>query len=269
MMRIQSFLMFFKLKSKHCWKLPICTRKSRQRLRTCVFHETSTTATARCAALTQAPRSPTLFLSSRALRAAAHAVNCCLQCSANMKRLRKELSKLKNPTKPADVAKAAAVEKFAEVIVGDDLTKWSVRLKGPDGVDPPMPFAPFVGATFTVEIQFPSEYPFKAPKVKFETPIFHPNVGEPDSDLAGEICAEVLEKGWSPTLDASHIVTTLHQMLLEPNPGGCTVAASARPLAHALRALRALLTILSSSLLSSPSPFFPLSLVRLSPQTRR
>jgi len=183
-----------------------------------------------------------------------------------MKRLRKELSKLKNPTKPADVAKAAAVEKFAEVIVGDDLTKWSVRLKGPDGVDPPMPFAPFVGATFTVEIQFPSEYPFKAPKVKFETPIFHPNVGEPDSDLAGEICAEVLEKGWSPTLDASHIVTTLHQMLLEPNPGGCTVAASARPLAHALRALRALLTILSSSLLfSPPHPLFSLSLACASP----
>lgn len=44
-------------------------------------------------------------------------------------------------------------------------------------------------------------------------------VGEPDSDMAGEICAEILEKGWSPTLDASHIITTLHGMLLTPNPG--------------------------------------------------
>jgi ubiquitin-protein ligase len=196
-----------------------------------------------------------------------------------MKRLRKELKKLREPVKPADVVKAAAVEKFAEVSVGDDMTKWTVLLKGPDGVDPELPFAPFAGATFTVEIQFPSEYPFKAPKVRFDTPIFHPNgesalrslsacrrastrharlisgahlrssltqrlpsrthaavtapVGEPDSDMAGEICAEILEKGWSPTLDASHIITTLHGMLLTPNPGECAlrrfVAHSAPP----------------------------------------
>ena len=92
-----------------------------------------------------------------------------------MKRLRKELKKLREPVKPADIAKAAAVDKFAEVSVGDDMTKWTVLLKGPDGVDPQLPFAPYAGATFTVEIQFPSEYPFKAPKVRFDTPIFHPN----------------------------------------------------------------------------------------------
>ena len=88
--------------------------------------------------------------------------------------------------------KAAAVEKFAEVSVGDDMTKWTVLLKGPDGVDPELPFAPFAGATFTVEIQFPSEYPFKAPKVRFDTPIFHPNGESALRSLSASSCLNTM-----------------------------------------------------------------------------
>eukprot|EP00842_Homolaphlyctis_polyrhiza_P003419 jgi/Hompol1/4078/HPOL_006909-RA len=32
------------------------------------------------------------------------------------------------------------------------------------------------GGEFTVDIQIPDEYPFRPPKMKFDTPIYHPNI---------------------------------------------------------------------------------------------
>jgi hypothetical protein len=48
------------------------------------------------------------------------------------------------------------------------------------------------GGTFKLDITFPSDYPFKPPKVAFTTTMFHPNVDE-----KGAICLDVL-KEWSP-----------------------------------------------------------------------
>lgn len=50
-------------------------------------------------------------------------------------------------------------------------------LTGPDGTA-------YEGGCFTLDMKFPSEYPFKPPTVKFETKIYHPNI---KSDT-GEIC---------------------------------------------------------------------------------
>lgn len=50
----------------------------------------------------------------------------------------------------------------------------------------------YEGLTFRLSLAFTSEYPFKAPTVRFETPCFHPNV-----DTYGNICLDILKEKWS------------------------------------------------------------------------
>lgn len=38
------------------------------------------------------------------------------------------------------------------------------------------PNTPYAGGKYVIRIQLPTEYPFKPPKMKFETRIWHPNV---------------------------------------------------------------------------------------------
>jgi len=87
-----------------------------------------------------------------------------------------------------------------------DLYHWQAMIDGPEGT-------PYDGGIFTIDIVFPPEYPFKAPKVKFETRIYHPNV-KTDS---GEICADLIQNGWAPTLNLRHVLCTIQQVMKEPN----------------------------------------------------
>lgn len=51
----------------------------------------------------------------------------------------------------------------------DDLTHFKGVFRGP-------PDTPYEGATYTVDIKIPSDYPFRAPIMKFITKIWHPNI---------------------------------------------------------------------------------------------
>lgn len=55
----------------------------------------------------------------------------------------------------------------------------------------PFPFSKdtvFEGTDYKLSLSFPTDYPFKPPKVKFETSCFHPNV-----DVYGNICLDILQ----------------------------------------------------------------------------
>ena len=79
------------------------------------------------------------------------------------------------------------------VQMGDDLFSWHVEVNGP-------PDSPFEGGTFSLLVTFPTSYPFKPPKVKFETRVFHPNINH-----SGDICLDTLSKQWVPSISMAQV----------------------------------------------------------------
>lgn len=60
------------------------------------------------------------------------------------------------------------------------------------------PESPYQGGVFFLTIHFPTDYPFKPPKVAFTTRIYHPNINS-----NGSICLDILRSQWSPALTIS------------------------------------------------------------------
>ena len=90
--------------------------------------------------------------------------------------------------------------------VGDDLFHWQATIMGPGD-------SPYAGAVFFVLIHFPPDYPFKPPKVNFQTKVYHPNVNS-----HGSICLDILKDQWSPALTISKVLLSICSLLTDPNP---------------------------------------------------
>lgn len=87
-----------------------------------------------------------------------------------------------------------------------DMYEWQASLIGPYGT-------PYEGGFFNLKIVIPKEYPFKAPKISFSTPIYHCNIDE-----AGNICLDILKDQWSPALNIGKTLLSISSLLNEPNP---------------------------------------------------
>jgi ubiquitin-protein ligase len=124
-----------------------------------------------------------------------------------LKRLQNELKQLiKEPTY------------FFSVFPNDkNFFIWDVLLIGP-------PDTPFENGIIKAQFEFSTDYPNKAPKFKFITNLFHPNV-YPD----GKVCISILHEGvdefgyeslserWNPSQSVNSILMSILSMLSAPN----------------------------------------------------
>jgi len=90
--------------------------------------------------------------------------------------------------------------------VGDDMFHWQATIMGPSD-------SPYAGGVFLVSIHFPPDYPFKPPKVNFQTKVYHPNINS-----NGAICLDILKEQWSPALTVSKVLLSICSLLTDPNP---------------------------------------------------
>lgn len=86
------------------------------------------------------------------------------------------------------------------------LYEWITEIEGPSQTI-------WEGGKFKLSVVFPKEYPFKAPNVRFITPIFHPNVSK-----EGGICLDLLIDKWLPTYNIGSLLVSIRSFLDEPNP---------------------------------------------------
>ena len=114
-----------------------------------------------------------------------------------LKRLQKELTEME---------KDAPINCSAGLINNNDLFNWQATIIGPTET-------PYEGGIFNLKILFPVDYPFKPPKITFETKIYHPNINS-----TGGICLDILKDQWSPALNIIKVLLSICSLLNEPNP---------------------------------------------------
>ncbi|XP_065893129.1 ubiquitin-conjugating enzyme E2 L3-like [Dysidea avara] len=73
---------------------------------------------------------------------------------------------------------------------------------------------PYNKGAFKIEIVFPAEYPFRPPKITFQTKIYHPNVDE-----KGQVCLPIIApENWKPATKTDQIVESLVALVHAPEP---------------------------------------------------
>jgi ubiquitin-protein ligase len=87
----------------------------------------------------------------------------------------------------------------------DNIRFWRALVEGP-------PASPFEGGVFALSVVIPENYPFKAPQITFETPVYHCNVSD-----SGKICLGILQDNWSPSLSVPKCLEAIRAMLRHPD----------------------------------------------------
>ena len=113
------------------------------------------------------------------------------------RRIQKELEDLR--ANPIDVCSAGPVTE-------ENLFVWDATLLGPKD-------SPYEGGLFSLGIEFPTNYPFKPPRVAFKTKVYHPNI-----NAQGGICLDILKDQWSPALSIAKVLLSISSLLTDANP---------------------------------------------------
>ena len=110
--------------------------------------------------------------------------------------------------------KKARLYGLVEIEPEDEFT-WNLMMLGPKG-------SPYAKGKYSITIKFPQDYPFGAPDIIFNTPIFHPNVfGH------GSLCWHSNDTNGS-TYFADALIAAVNILLVEPNPDSPANGAAAR-----------------------------------------
>ncbi|KAH9864093.1 Ubiquitin-conjugating enzyme E2 15 [Plenodomus biglobosus] len=104
-------------------------------------------------------------------------------------------------------------------LVDSNVFEWEVMLM----IDDDTKF--YGGGFFRARLIFPAQYPLLPPKMRFETPIFHPNIYQ-----NGDVCISILHppeedkygyesaaERWSPVQTPETILLSVISMLSSPN----------------------------------------------------
>ena len=97
----------------------------------------------------------------------------------------------------------------------EDITKWRISLLGPRDTS-------YAGGLFYLSIDFPPQYPQKAPEVCFLTPIYHVNVNPrlprmPGAESLGHVCISTLN-WWKPEYRMREVLTNIFALFYMGNP---------------------------------------------------
>ena len=124
-----------------------------------------------------------------------------------IKRVSKEIEKLNKDTLPYGI-KVSPHE--------DNILVWDAMISGGKNT-------PHEGLEYKILIRIGDEYPAKPPHVKFISKIFHPNVYRD-----GQICIDILQGQWTPTLRIVSVLMSIQSMLDDPNPSSPANAEAAK-----------------------------------------
>ncbi|XP_065196853.1 uncharacterized protein LOC135828335 [Sycon ciliatum] len=95
-------------------------------------------------------------------------------------------------------------------LVEDSNCELEAQILGQEGT-------PYHRGVFKLLIHLPERYPFEAPKVRFSTPIYHPNI-----DNGGRICLDILKPppsgSWRPSMNIASVLTSILLLMAEANP---------------------------------------------------
>jgi len=120
-----------------------------------------------------------------------------------VKRVMKELRELAAGNESVWMHTGEGVHVFPSA---DNLKFWRALIEGPAG-------SPFEGGVFALSVVLPDDYPFRPPKITFETPVYHCNISD-----SGAVCLDILKENWSPALSVPKCLESIRLMLKEPNP---------------------------------------------------
>jgi ubiquitin-protein ligase len=117
--------------------------------------------------------------------------------SLALKRIAKEIEKMNKGKLPFGI----------KVTPREDILIWDAEITG--GKD-----TPHENLTYKLLVRIDKDdYPRKPPSIKFISNIFHPNVYRD-----GQICIDILQGQWAPTLRIISVLVSIQSMLDDPNP---------------------------------------------------